>query len=148
MLRLEIEDNLFESFQGKVFNVEEQFFLNVEVEDTEYNRRAIEEIDEGQYLNELEFIDRFGYKWPVEYLSTGCKAALLVESGKCERVHLVECGRNARDFIICNASRGTAVLYRPGITVRDTTVGHTGEVNVEVFGKVFTDLGELNDWVF
>lgn len=126
------DDNFFPA----VMNVEEEFARRG-IQDTPYTRLCIEKIENGKYLDNLHFIDRFGNTLYINCLSTGCKAATLVP--KCV-VDLVECGANIRNFIINNCTEGTIIMYYP------QTHFPPGKCDVEVCGFRFTDMERLDDY--
>jgi hypothetical protein len=74
------------------------------------NKRLIQKIDKGTYIDEDSFMDRFGYKLRMSDLSTGCKAALLVANTSI-MVDLQECGENAKSIIFNNCKSGNVMLW-------------------------------------
>lgn len=90
----------------------EKYFRMVNFSDTEINRLIVEELEEGKLISRYAFIDRFGYIIPIEFLSTGCKAALMVHNSDYV-IDLLECGRNAIN-VIFNRCDGSVALRKPG----------------------------------
>lgn len=89
---------------------EDQIIRDVEAEficlDLEYNQvnsRLIKVIDQGEMISDNTFKDRFGKVLYTHFLSTGCKAALLVNSSD-KYVDTLECGDNAKEaiFLACD----------------------------------------------
>ena len=56
----------------------ERVFAGVSLTGSESEKQVIEFIEEGKYLDNLSFIDRFGYRLSRELLSSGTKAVLSV----------------------------------------------------------------------
>lgn len=103
----------------------------------------MKEIEDATYMNEAEFVDRFGRTLPISRLSTGCKTAIVVEHNPEEVVDLLECGYNARDAIIRNIRSGK-VLFR----YNDISIDYPGSgdyaIDVLFDGVHFTSLDQLN----
>lgn len=97
-----------------IIDVEDEF-NKTKIVDTELVRLFIQEIDQGTYLNEFYFTDRFGAKLPISNLSTGCKAAILVALEPSVCIDIRECGNNARDLIIKLCKNGSIALEENGI---------------------------------
>lgn len=102
-------------FNGVPNNVDKRIVWDVELEFAncrlsggELEATILREIEKARYCDQFSFIDRFGYKLPISDLSTGCKAALLVQGDGI--ISLYECGRNARDVILNHCVDGTVIL--------------------------------------
>ena len=147
MLKIEFEDNLFEQYNGNIIDPEDEF-TKIDVLGTDYVKRAMQIIDQATYVDIATFIDRFGRALPIKELSIGCKIAILVQESNLPKIHSIECGFNARDFIICNANRGTLIMYKPGIPFSDLTPNQDGNIDVYADDMHFTSLYELNEWLF
>lgn len=121
----------------------EAAFLRTKVENTELNAKLMSDIDQAQYVNAAEFVDRFGRTLPISELSTGCKTALVIVCNSDKVVDLKECGHNARDAIIRNIRNGK-VLF----TFDDITIDYPGfcdfEIDVLIDGEHYTSLDALN----
>lgn len=127
------------------FDIEGEF-SSLLVQDTPLNRRLIKEIDKGEYRDSLYFIDRFGDKLSVRYLSTGCKAALLVANTNLN-VDLQECGYNAVSAIVRNCTDGEITLIDTGLCI--TLEGNTLDtpIDVEIDGYNVKDINTLNQYL-
>ena len=121
----------------------EEAFMLMRIKKTELAAKLISEIDRAQYIDETEFLDRFGRTLPISRLSTGCKTALVVAHNPDKVVDLLECGYNARDAIIRNIRDGK-VLF----SFNDISINYPGfddlEIDVLIDGKHFTSLDALN----
>lgn len=120
-------------------------FYSYEIKDSPVNRILLQEIEQATYCDEMSFIDRFGYKLPKEFMSTGCKAALLVANTDIE-VDLAECGPNAKGAIIQHVKSGKAIM--PSVTSYipyDEDICKPIEVQLD--GYRFTDMGRLNRYI-
>lgn len=124
-----------------VTDVKELFLLSV-IKDTETVRKVIREIDQGEYLNEKSFKDRFGMTVYISELSDGCKAAICVCLYPDKIIDTVECGMNARDSIIRNCKEGNIIFYK-----EDYTISGEAEIDVSLQGKHFTSVSALNDFI-
>lgn len=117
----------------------EKLFSSVIIPDTELNRKIISKIEQGTYNDPYSFIDRFGYKLPIDDMSMGCKAALCVVNQD-QIVNLDECGRNAINVILSLKLNGSAFLPD-----RCTAIGERNrEIDVVVDGKRFLTTTDLN----
>lgn len=127
------------------FDIEGEF-SSLLVQDTPLNRRLIKEIDKGEYRDSLYFTDRFGDKLSVRYLSTGCKAALLVANTNLN-VDLQECGYNAVSAIVRNCTDGEITLIDTGLCI--TLEGNTLDtpIDVEIDGYNVKDINTLNQYL-
>lgn len=148
MLHLIIENGrMFESIGGTVYDADAEFF-RVKIPKTTYTEQAMLDIDQATYCDPWSFIDRYGVKLSKDKLSTGCKVALLTSINSDKPTHSIECGINARDFIVCNCTEGNLVIWRPGTEFSDLTTNKRGMISVELEGKIFTDLNSLNEYLF
>lgn len=134
----------FDYSKNKVTENVEAAFRLIEVRGSDLDRKLIEEIEGGQYLDSASFIDKFGLRVSISELSTGCKCALYVANRPAEFVDTVECGNNARDAIIRNIKDGHILLEW-----NDLSIFYPGyedfAVDVCVEGKYrFTSLDRFN----
>ena len=127
-----------------VMDIEEEF-LKLKLEDTPLVRKLINVIDKGTYYNETSFLDRFGLKSSIDFLSTGCKAALLVALVPNLLVDLRECGYNARDAIIHHCTNGKVVMDFPLITIAYDRTDDSCDVAVN--GYRITTVSRLNTYL-
>ena len=121
----------------------EEAFMLMRITRVELAKVLLNEIDQARYVNETEFIDRFGLTLPMSKLSTGCKASLVVAHNPTKVVDLIECGYNARAAIIRNIRDGKVLSYYDYISV-DYPGFNDFDVDVLVDGKRFTSLDSLN----
>lgn len=70
-------------------------FGQVRLSGDDVERRMIEEIERGQYLDNVSFIDRFGFKVPRQFMSMGCKTAIAVHHFQNRVINCIEAGVNA-----------------------------------------------------
>lgn len=125
-------------------------FARIRVTDTEYNRKAIKEIEEGEYYSDDRFIDRFDRPLFLNNLSTGCKAALVVGNNPDIVLDLKECGLNAIDFIVANCNTGNILIKYPtnNIGLVKSKTGYS-DTSIDVIfddGK-FTNTRDLNHYI-
>ena len=88
----------------------EKAFAMSSVRGDEIDRLLIKTIEKGEYLNPYEFIDRFGHKLSMMYMSTGCQAALAVHNRPDLVINCIEAGDNALSEIIKYCERGTIII--------------------------------------
>lgn len=121
----------------------ETLFTRIAINGSSVERDLIASIDKGKYNSPTSFIDRFGYKLPIEFLSTGCKAALCVVNNPDKPISLKECGHNAIDCILEKCTEGIVVdsphysaVYRGD-----------KQIHVEMDNKEFNSIEALNNYI-
>lgn len=127
------------------FDIEKEF-NSLEVKGTSLNKALINEIEQANYEDEASFIDRFGYKLYMEYLSTGCKAALLVANTNLN-VDLQECGSNAVSAIVRLCNNGNITLIDKGISIPYKYTTKAVDIDVAIDGYHVKDLNTLNQYL-
>lgn len=123
-----------------------KLFDMVTVPDTPEVRQIIRDIDSGELVDSLGFIDRFGYKVDIDCLSTGSKAAILVVNHPDKWIDLTSSGLNARDSIIKNLRDGRIVLPKEGISIEYDNDNQ--DIDVEIYGYRIRTISRLNDFLF
>ena len=103
--------------------------------------KLLSEIEQGSFLSDVAYTDRFGYKLHIDDMSEGCKAALCVEYCQDNVIDTIECGDNAIDTIIKIMKNGAIVLHDPVCLSVDTPV------DVICNGYHFTDGYELTRYL-
>ena len=94
--------------------------------------KLVEVIDEGKLIDSRTFVDRFGVTLYTSCLSTGCKAALLVNNID-DVVDLRECGINAISAYLqffCFVAMGKMIL------------SDGAEVAINIKGRTFTRVAD------
>lgn len=143
MLNIILEDYLEDKHIPIVLDVEKEF-AKLKIVGTETDRILIRAIENGEYVDDVSYIDRFGFKLPIDDLSTGCKAALCVENIPNKVISLLECGNNARDTIIRYCKQGAIVIRDNGRTISTVDGVETQSV---INGKRFDDIDQLNKYI-
>jgi len=121
----------------------EKAFLFMKLTGSDIERRLLRKIEQGEYLDRAYFLDRFGAKLPISFLSTGCKAAMVVLHNPTSCVDLRECGVNARDAIICGIPDGKCYIAYNDVTIGSVDVDDAIDVCVDDEYR-FTSLERLN----
>ena len=88
----------------------EKNFYRVEFEASETNKVIVKTIEEGVLIDRYYFLDRFGCKMTTDNLSTGCKAALMVDNSNFV-IDLLECGNDIKSYIFANCSGSIAIRW-------------------------------------
>lgn len=120
----------------------EHTFLGMGFTATPENKKLVYAIDQGELLDRYVFIDRFGQHLYTDCLSTGCKAALLVQNTD-KVIDLCECGLNAVNTILSVCKEGYVLMEAPGIPLEEGAA----EVVLEADGKVFHSIAQLNEYL-
>ena len=120
--------------------------LSTNISDTKITRDLIKKIEQGEYLDNNSFIDRFGFKLYINNMSTGCKAALIVSANPNKLIDLRECGWNARDEIIKNCKEGNILIKHSDITFA-LTAEEENSIDVRLDDYRFTNINSLNRYI-
>ena len=131
----------------------EEIFCKTEVKDTPVVRQMIAEIEGGRYFDPYRFKDKFGTTLSVDYLSTSCKAAIILALGYKEKLDLTECGDNALNAILKHCRNGNVVLVEPYPISWTTDTSSDDSCDIEFNGYRFTSLARLvfyinDEWGF
>lgn len=105
---------------------------------SEYAVHVLSVLEQARPVDSNGFIDRFGFYLPWKFLSTGTKAALLLQSQDM-LIDCRECGDNAISTILSCATTGNALM-------RYTECIPDGACDIMYAGVHFTDLSEL--WLY
>lgn len=140
------EDNKIDKDLELVTDAELEF-NKIGIPNTDIARTLIKKIEQGEYFDDFSFIDRFGNKLDMEYMSTGCKAALVVSANPDKLIDLRECGWNARDEIIKNCKEGNILIEHNDITFGYTREEENKEIDVRLDNYRFTSISSLNRYV-
>ena len=119
-------------------------FLKCKFKGTELERKALNVIEHGEYLDEYSFIDRFGYKLYSKFISTGCKAAICVDNLPDKYIDTRECGDNAIAFIVSNFNKGNIII---GEQATPILCKESEKIDVIIDGINFTSIKELNEYL-
>lgn len=143
MLNIILEDYIDTKQVQIIVDVEKEF-AKLRLKGTDTDKILIKVIENGRYIDDISYIDRFGFKLHIDDLSTGCKAALCVANLPNKVINLLECGNNARDAIIRYCKQGTIVIRDNGATI--STINGK-ETNTMINGKEFNDIDRLNKYI-
>ena len=138
----QLEDN-FEDDNDIIVDVHKAF-MQTKLTGTKEEREIIRVIEEGEYLDSMSFKDRFGFKLPIEDLSSGSKAALCTLNFPDKEIDTRECGLNALGAIISICNKGSVIIRDVGIKLPDPYWECKHKIDVECCGLIFTDFDELN----
>lgn len=137
--KLEIDSNT-------VFNVDGEF-VKTEIKDINTAELMIKLIDKGTFHGGSTFTDRFGIELPITDLSTGCKAAILVNELRDRKILGFECGENAIGEIVKHYKYGNIIIYEPLSGIFTSTHDKNGKsvsIDARVDNYRFTSLDRLN----
>lgn len=141
MLNIYLDDEM-EKVDKEVIDDVEIAFRKFRLDCSDLEQKLVQNIEQGRLLDSFRFIDRFGITLSTKFMSTGCKAALVVIHNPDKVVNLKECGFNARDEIVSNIRDGSIIIRYP--TMLFNTVEHTSDVDVQIDGYRFTSMNRLN----
>ena len=147
MLKIYLDGILLEELEtmddNDIITDVELAFNAVKLCGSEVEAIILREIEQAQYKDATHIIDRFGDKLSIDFISTGCKAALVVLNNPDKVVSLVECGYNARDIIINYCKDGAVIMPESAITI----VKEVETIDIEMEGYKFTDIDEVNHYI-
>lgn len=119
----------------------EAYFSRLTLRCDDVDRSLVRVIERGTLLDGSRFLDRFGTVLYTHQLSTGCKAALMVNNSD-KVIDLRTCGVNAVSAILSLCRRGRAAMTSPAVGLEDFTCG--GEISVKLMGRVFRSMREVD----
>lgn len=137
-------DNVPESKMDKFIYDVESLFSAYKMKYSKVVERAVQQIEHGQFLDLYQFEDRFGIRRSIFDLSLGCKTIFCIESYPNLIINAIECGLNARDFIIANCKDGCVFMIENGITF---SYNYGEQTNVILEGNYFKTIHELNKYI-
>lgn len=105
-----INVEIFDKQNDKLINVD-RVFPTFKLIGTELDKKIIADIEQGEYVSNTEYKDRFGRTLPIWYMSTGCKIALCVANLPDTLIDLIECGDNALVAIFKYCNKGNVRLF-------------------------------------
>lgn len=86
------------------------FFMEVTLDGSDYDIKIMSEVEKGQYIDNDQFIDRFGTTLSRDRLSTGTKTALALYHSDAVILLGVEMGRNALASVVRWCNNGYLLL--------------------------------------
>lgn len=119
----------------------EAYFSRLALRCDDIDKNLVRVIEEGTLLDGHRFLDRFGVMLYTQQLSTGCKAALIVNNSD-KVIDLRECGVNAISAILSLCKSGRVAMTAPATDLSDFTNG--SRVTVNVMGRVFHSMREVD----
>lgn len=142
MLTIYFEDNNYD--KSKLIHDVEYEFMEIELNGSDIEKLLLNDIEQAKYSDKGHFIDRFGVYLTKEFLSTGCKAALIVINRGDKIINTVECGRNALASIIEHCSSGAILMHNDCESI--PYINNTN-IDVVVDNNHFTDFDRLNRYI-
>ncbi len=121
-------------------------FRKIKLKKSSMIESFIKEIDNGELIDSVSFKDRFGIKLETEELSTGCKAAIVLDNNPQSIVSLIECGDNALISILKHCNMGKAIIY-DRISMFDALNPYSIQIDVKLDKYRFSNLGRLNYYI-
>lgn len=143
MLHLYLDEVLKNKEEMFIYDVE-GFFFTHKMKYSEIVKKAVQQIEQGQFLDLHQYQDRFGIRRSTFELSTGCKSIFCIESYPDFIINLMECGINARDFIIANCNQGSVFMPESGITF---SYAYGKQTDILLEGYHFKTIKELNKYI-
>ena len=123
----------------------ESLFMTVHLDGCAYDQAILREVEKGQYVDDLQFIDRFGRTLPRACLSTGTKGALAVYHRTDVLVWGGELNCEAMTEIAKNCTRGALLLPAMNYYIE----GKLDDVEIDVicWGRHYTSLDEFCEYM-
>lgn len=147
MLTIYFIDNFKEIEKSKFVNDVDCAFGEIEIPtNNQLVLKAVRGIAHARVLEPGAFIDEFGYKLPIQFLPTGCKAAIIAMLKPENIINLSEAGRNAVNLIVSNIKNGA--IYIPAYDI-DLYNAKDDTCDVMIYGKDwrFTSIRRLNYYI-
>lgn len=119
-------------------------FVDIEIKDTKFNREIIKTIDGGTFLSGTHFLDKFGAKIPLNFISTTSKILLGVQY-ESRVVNGMELGINGGNLLI-REPRGRIYLPANMLKYYDYGMDNT-KMDVLIDGQRFYSYYDYFDYI-
>ena len=123
----------------------EAIFTKIRLDGCEYDKAILKEVEKGQYVDNLHFIDRFGITLYRNCLSTGTKTALALYHLPDTLIWGVETSHDALAEIVKHCTRGMLLLpasnYYVACKIEDC------KINVVCKGRHYTSMHEFAEYL-
>jgi len=123
----------------------EVLFMTIHMDGCEYDKAMLQNIEKGQYVDDMCFADRFGRILWRQYLSTGTKAALCLYHAPDVLIWGGEIGRNALAEMIKYCPHGNLLLLNTNYYVECELEDVT--IDVICKGRHYTSLDEFSEYM-
>lgn len=130
---------------GEVQMDAEAFFTKVRLDGGTYDKAILRDIEKATFVNNMEYIDRFGRTLPRKFLSTGTKIALALYHQPWVVLNGAELGANALAAIVKHCSCG--YLFMPAINYHVPCDFEDSAIDVVCHGKNYTSLEEFSEYM-
>ena len=115
------------------------------LEDTPIVRLILDKIEQAKYLDAQHFLSRYNEKLPIEFLSTGTKAAIVAGRFNDIVIDLRECGVNARDVIFNYIDNAHVLAYSRGY---GSTIDNLEYKEFWCNGYTFNSMEKFADYIY
>lgn len=123
----------------------ESWFASVVLDGCSYDKEVLKSIEKGTFVDNTDFLDRFGRTLSCELLSTGTKGVLLVYHSTDSIIYGVELGRNALLELVKRCDRGHLLLPAKNYYLECTRQDR--QVDVVCKGVHFSSLNALAEYM-
>lgn len=123
----------------------EALFMKIRLDGCEYDKAILKEVEKGQYVDNLHFIDRFGVTLLRDFLSTGTKAALALYYSSDVMVWGVEIAHDALAEIVKHCRKGNLLLPASNYYVECKL--DDVEIDVICKGRHYTSMHEFAEYM-
>lgn len=123
----------------------ETLFMTVRLDGCDYDKTMLREIEEGQFVDNFNFIDRFGCTLARDCLSTGTKAALSLYHMPDVMIWGVEMSHDALAEIVKHCMQGTLLLPASNYYVRCKI--EDCKIDVVCKGRHYTSMHEFAEYM-
>ncbi len=111
-------------------------FKRCSLKNITFCKMVIKEVDRGEYLGKMSFIDRLGYKLYTKFLSTSSKALICLNEFSDMVIDFCEVGDDLGKYILCHHS---GKIYIPSGRLQYVLARHSGSVDVIINENKFKD---------
>ena len=123
----------------------EALFMEVRLDGCEYDQTILREVEKGQYLDHLQFIDRFGRTLPRGFFFSFSKGALALWHRTDVIVWGAEINYEAMREIVKNCTRGALLLPADNYYIECKL--EDAEIDVVCWGKHYTSMHEFAEYM-
>lgn len=123
----------------------EAFFSKVRLDGCDYDRTILSSIENGRFVDNSEFIDRFGRTLPRKFLCTGSKIAFILYHVPNVIINGAELGCNALVEVAKSCHAGALLL--PATNYHVPCEFDDVEIDVVCKGRHYTSLDAFSEYM-
>lgn len=115
------------------------------IKDNDYCKEVLRRIEKGSYLNEISYLDRYGYKLHSDDMSTTSKAYICLDRFPGKIINFTEVGKGSGDLLL---DKVEGSLFIPLSRVSGLfSSSEDRSISINLNGKEFTNYFDFIDYL-